>query len=220
MTSTRRRRILRVVTVLIAILLGYIAVAALWAYRVTPDVVMRASTPRLLELHSVPEDAIDILLRVEDPTFRKHHGIDPFAPGQGRSTISRDLVRMLYLGRYDLGGIAGGLQGMYRLVNRVAGPADLAPDVMALVVDARLGKTRQLRLYLQHVYMGKHGNRQVYGFPDAARAYFGKDANRLSRREVVTLVAMMVAPNQFHPVRHPKALAERVRRVERLLRGI
>jgi monofunctional glycosyltransferase len=220
MASTRGRRILRVIAVLIAILLGYLAVAALWAYTVTPEVVMRASTPRLLELYSVPEDAVDILLPVEDPTFRKHHGIDPFARGQGRGTITRALVRMLYLERYDLSGVAGGLQRAYRFVNRVAGPVDLGPDAMALVVDARLGKTRQLRLFLQHVYMGRHGTREIYGFRDAARAYFGKDANRLSRREVVMLVAMVAAPNQFHPVRHPNALAERVRRVEGLLRRI
>jgi monofunctional biosynthetic peptidoglycan transglycosylase len=217
--SRSGRRIMKVIAVLIAILFSYLVAAGVWAYAVTPAVVMRASTPRLLDLRSLPDGTVDILLRVEDPTFRKHHGIDPFAAGQGRVTISRALVRMLYLDRYDLSGIAGGLQGMYRLVNRVGGPVDLGPDVMAPVVDARLGKTRQLQLYLQHVYMGKHGSRQIYGFPDAARAYFGKDARQLSRREVVTLVAMMVGPNRFHPVRRRDALAERVRRIERLLRG-
>jgi membrane peptidoglycan carboxypeptidase len=219
MTSIRRRRILRVVATLVAIFLGYLVAAGLWAYAVTPMVVMQGSSPRLLDLRSLPDGTVEILLRVEDPTFRKHHGIDPFASGQGRGTITRALVRMLYLDRYDLSGVSGGFQRAYRLVDRVAGPVDLGPDVMALVVDARLGKTRQLQLFLQHVYMGRHGSRQVYGFPDAARAYFRKDPRQLSRREVVTLVAMMVGPNQFHPVRHPNALAERVRRIERLLRG-
>jgi monofunctional biosynthetic peptidoglycan transglycosylase len=219
-TSRRGRPIIRVIAVLIAILVAYLAAAGLWAYAVTPRVVMQASTPRLLDLRSLPDGLNGILLRVEDPTFGEHHGIDPFARGQGRSTISRALVRMLYLDRSDLTGVAGGLQSVYRLVQRVAGPVDLGPDAMALVVDARLGKTRQLQLFLQHVYMGRHGNRQVYGFPDAARVYFGKDPRQLSRREVITLVAMMVGPNQFHPVRHPGVLAERVRRIERLLRGV
>jgi monofunctional glycosyltransferase len=213
------RRILRIIAVVIAIVVLYLAVAGVWAYAVTPAVVMRASAPRLLDLRSLPEGTIDILLRVEDPSFREHHGIDPFAKGQGVVTLTRALVHMLYLDRVDLSGVAGGLQQMYRFVDRVAGPVDLGPDVMALVVDSRLGKTRQLQLFLQHVYMGRQGNRQVYGFPDAARAYFGKDARQLSRREVVTLVAMMVGPSQFHPVRRPDALAERVRRIERLLRG-
>jgi monofunctional biosynthetic peptidoglycan transglycosylase len=213
------RRILRSIAVLIAIVVLYLAVAGVWAYSVTPGVVMRASSPRLLDLRSLPDGTIDILLRVEDPSFREHHGIDPFAKGQGLVTLTRALVQTLYVDRADLSGVAGGLQRMYRFVDRVAGPVDLGPDAMALVVDSRLGKTRQLQLFLQHVYMGRQGNRQVYGFPDAARAYFGKDPRQLSRREVVTLVAMMVGPNQFHPVRRPDALAERVRRIERLLRG-
>src|SRR5918999_4446888 len=216
--TAKARRILRVVAIFIAFVVLYLAVAGAWAYAVTPAVVMRASTPRLLDLSSLPEGTVDILLRVEDPSFREHHGIDPFAKGQGLVTLTRALVQMLYLDRADLGGVAGGLQQMYRFVDRVAGPVDLGPDAMALVVDSRLGKTRQLQLFLQHVYMGRQGNRQVYGFPDAARAYFGKDSRQLSRREVVTLVAMMVGPNQFHPVRRPDALAERVRRIERLLR--
>jgi monofunctional biosynthetic peptidoglycan transglycosylase len=213
------RRILRIVAVLMAIVVLYLAVAGVWAYAVTSAVVMRASTPRLLDLSSLPEGTVDILLRVEDPSFRKHHGIDPFAKGQGLVTLTRALVHTVYLNRAELSGVAGGLQRMYRFVDRVAGPVDLGPDVMALVVDSRLGKTRQLQLFLQHVYMGRQGNRQVYGFPDAARAYFGKDPRQLSRREVVTLVAMMVGPNRFHPVRRRDALAERVRRIERLLRG-
>ncbi|MFN2567131.1 MAG: transglycosylase domain-containing protein [Gemmatimonadaceae bacterium] len=217
---TRRGRLVRrVITTLIALFLVYLATAGLWAYIVTPRVVMMASTPRVLDLRSLPDDAVDVLLPVEDPTFRKHHGIDPFARGQGRVTISRALVRMLYLERYDLPGVAGGFQRAFRLVNSIAGPADLGPDVMAVVVNKRLGKTLQLKLYLQHVYMGRHRDRQIYGFPDAARAYFGKEARQLSRREVVTLVAMIVGPNRFHPVLQSAALGERVRRIERLLRG-
>lgn len=213
------RLILRVVMVLLAIVIMYLGAAAAWAYSVTPEVVMRASSPRLLDLHSLPKPTVDILLRVEDPSFREHRGIDPFARGQGFATLTSSLVKRVYLNGVDLGGFSGALQRMFRFADRVAGPVDFAPDVMAVVVDRRLGKTRQLELFLQHVYMGSQGKRQVYGFPDAARAYFHKEPRQLSHREIVTLVAMMVAPNQFHPVRHPGALSDRVSRIERLLRG-
>ncbi len=219
MMSTRVRRVLLVIAGLVGIFVLYLVVAGVWAYLVTPRIVMQASTPRLLDLRSLPDRTVDILLRVEDPSFREHRGIDPFEPGQGLVTITRALVQMLYLDRYDLSGVAGAFQSAYKLVDRVAGPVDLGPDAMALVLDSRLGKTRQLQLFLQHVYMGRQGNRQIYGFPDAARAYFGKDARQLSRQEIVTLVAMMIAPNTYHPVRDPRALAERARRIERLLRG-
>jgi monofunctional glycosyltransferase len=213
------RLMLRIVLVLVAIIVLYLGGAAAWAYSVTPEVVMQASSPRLLDLHSLPKPTVDILLRVEDPSFREHRGVDPFARGQGFATLTSSLVKRVYLNGVDLSGLGGGVQRMYRFADRVAGPVDFAPDVMALVVDRRLGKTRQLELFLQHVYMGSQGKRQVYGFPDAARAYFHKEPRQLSHHEIVTLIAMMVAPNQFHPVRHPGALADRVSRIERLLRG-
>jgi membrane carboxypeptidase/penicillin-binding protein len=216
--SRRTPRILRVVAVLIAIVLGYLATAGAWAYAVTPTVVRLASRPALTDLRSLPDGTIDILLRVEDPTFRKHRGIDPFARGQGRGTITRALARTLYLDRYDLKGVAGVFQSVYRFVHRIAGPGDLAPDVMALVMNARVSKDRQLRLFVQHVYMGNHEGRPVYGFADAARVYFRKRSPELSRRYVVALVGMMVDPNQFHPVHHPDALGERIDRIERMLR--
>ncbi len=218
MPAIRGRLILRVVVTLLVLFITYLASAGVWAYAVTPRVVMMASTPRVLDLRTLPEGTIDILLPVEDPTFREHHGIDPFASGQGRATISRGLAHTVYLHRYDLPGVGGGFQRAFRLVDRVTGPANFAPDVTALVVDARLGKSLQPKLFLQHVYMGEHRGRQIYGFPDAARAYFGKDPHRLSRREAVTLVAMMADPDRFHPVRQPAALGARVRRIERLLK--
>ena len=219
MKRRRGRPVLRVVALLLVLLLVYLGAAGAWAYLVTPRVVMLASSPRLLNLQSLADGTMDVLLPVEDPSFREHHGIDPFARGQGFVTITRALVHTLYLERYDLPGVAGGFQRVFRFVDRVAGPVDLGPDVMAIVVNRRLGKTRQLQLFVQHVYMGEHRGRQIYGLPDAARAYFGKEPRQLARREVVTLVAMMIGPNRFHPVRQPVALAERVRRIEQLLRG-
>jgi membrane carboxypeptidase/penicillin-binding protein len=215
----KARLILRIGLVLTAIVVLYLGVAAAWAYSVTPEVVMRASSPRLIDLRSLPKPTVDILLRVEDPTFREHHGVDPFARGQGFATLTSSLVKRVYLNGVRLSGFTGVLQRMYRFADRVAGPVDFAPDVMALVVDRRLGKTRQIELFLQHVYMGRHGKRQLYGLPDASRAYYHKEPRQLSYRELVTLVAMIVAPNQFHPVRNPTELAERTRRIERLLRG-
>jgi membrane carboxypeptidase/penicillin-binding protein len=216
--SRRAKRIPKVIAVLVAIVLGYLAIAGAWAYMVTPTVIRLASRPALTDLRSLPDGALDILLRVEDPTFRKHRGIDPFARGQGRGTITRALVRTLYLDRYNLKGVAGAFQSVYRFVNRIAGPVDLAPDVMALVMNARVSKDRQLRLFVQHVYMGNHEGRPVYGFANAARVYFRKRVSDLTRRYVVALVGMMVDPNQFHPVHHPGALGERIDRIERLLR--
>jgi membrane carboxypeptidase/penicillin-binding protein len=215
----RTRRVLSIVGILVALVLCYLAVAGAWAYSVTPTVMRLASKPPLIDPRSLPAGTIDILLRVEDPTFRKHKGIDPFASGQGTVTITRALVHTLYLDRYDLKGVAGAFQSVYRFVDRFAGPVDLGPDAMALALNARVPKDRQLRLFLQHVYMGTHNERPVYGLSNAARTYFKKRTPELTRRYVVALVGMMVGPDRFHPIRHPDALSERMLRIERLLRG-
>jgi monofunctional biosynthetic peptidoglycan transglycosylase len=205
---------------MLGLLAVYLAAAACWAYAVTPTVIARASRAPLIDRRSLPDSTVEILLRVEDPGFRKHKGIDPFTRGQGRATITSALVRVLYLDRYDLGGVAGVGQGLFRFVDRFAGPVDLGPDVMALVVNSRVSKDRQLRLFLQHVHMGSQNGRPVYGFADAARVYFGKRVvGKLTRRYVIALVGMMVDPEQFHPARHPDALGERILRIERLLHG-
>lgn len=213
------RRGLVVVGVLLGLLVVYLAAAACWAYLVTPTVIARASKPPLIDRRSLPDSTVEILLRVEDPGFRKHKGIDPFTAGQGRGTITRALVRVLYLKRYDLGGVAGVGQHVFRFFDKFAAPVDLGPDAMALVVSSRVSKDRQIRLFLQHVYMGSQNGRYVYGFADAARVYFGKRVGELTRRYVIALIAMMADPDRFHPVLHPDAQAERMLRIERLLHG-
>ena len=212
------RRVFLGFGVLLGLLVVYLAAAAGWAYVVTPTVIAKASRA-LIERRSLPGGTVEILLRVEDPGFRTHKGIDPFTSGQGRGTITRGIVRAVYLGRYDLGGLAGVGQSVFRFVDRFTGPLDLAPDAMALVVNSRVSKDRQIRLFLQHVYMGTKNGRPVYGFADAARVYFGKRLGELTRRYVIALVGIMADPERFNPVVHPDALADRMGRIERLLGG-
>jgi membrane carboxypeptidase/penicillin-binding protein len=213
------RRTLKIFGILLGVLVLYIVAVGAWAHTVTPAVIARASKAPLIDLRSLPDSTVAILLRVEDPAFRKHKGIDLFTAGQGRVTITRSLAQVLYLYRYDLSGAAGIGQKVFRFVDRVTGLANLAPDVMALVLNKHVSKDRQLRLFMQHVYMGTLEGQPVYGFANAARLYFGKRRVRdLSRRYVTVLVGMMVSPDRFHPIDHPDALGERALRIERLLR--
>jgi len=215
----RARRALKYVGIVLGIFGLYILSAGAWAYTVTPKVIAKVSRAGRIDLRSLPDSTIEILLRVEDPTFRKHSGLDPFTAGQGRATLTRSLAQVLYLYRYDLGGVAGIGQSVFRFVNRFTGPVDVAPDAMALVMNRRVPKNQQLKLFVQHAYMGHQDGRPVYGLADAARTYFGKRRVRdLSRRYVVVLVGMMVSPKRFHPIEHPDALADRTLRIERLLR--
>jgi len=157
-----------------------------------------------------------ILLAVEDPDFHTHPGIS-LAAGQGVATLTSAVARDFYLRDGQAG--AGLMQRFYAGVQRCCKAIDFGRDSMALVLDARMSKTRQLDYYIAHVYMGTQAGVQVRGLALAALLYAGKPLAALDAHEFVRLVAMIKAPNHYHPQRRPAALAERVARIEALLAG-
>ena len=199
----------------LAYLLAYLLVAAVWAWS-----TFDAAIARFIPLPDLPLSArqVDILTQVEDPAFATHHGIS-LGDGQGLVSISGALARDVYLGGNDVDGVAGKLQRLYRRIHDCCKKIDLGRDVMAVVLDARLSKERQLALYASQVYMGTHDGRQLRGLPQAALAYLGKPLAATTDREFIGLAAMIEAPNHYHPARNPAAWSIRVGRVTALVAG-
>lgn len=213
---TRVRKPWRRLPALLAIfLLAYLALAAAWAWTVFDNALDLAP---LTETVRISERQAVVLLRVEDPGFYEHRGLS-IGQGQGVATISSALARELFLGKGRLDGAAGSLQSLYRGAFACCKRIDLGRDVMALVLDARMSKPEQLARYTATVYMGTHQGRQLTGLDQAARSYLGKPLEATTDEEFVLLVAMIKAPNHYHPVRNPAALAERVARIQALLLG-
>ncbi len=199
---------------LLAALALYLAIAAGWAAAAFDELLVRwpqETTPAALS----PRQAA-ILLRIEDPTFYSHPGLS-LADGQGVATISSALAREFFLEGPQLDGTKGLLQRFYRRVFDCCKRVDFGRDITALVLDARLPKERQLAMYVQSVYMGRYEGRQVRGLAQAAQAYFGKPLAQLDDAESAGLVAMIKAPNAYHPEREPTAYALRLARVQAVL---
>lgn len=76
-----------------------------------------------------------------------------------------------------------------------------------------------MALYADRVYMGTHRGMQVHGLGQAAQSYLGKPLRNLTAHEFIGLVAMIKAPNQYHPIKAAAAHAQRVARIEALLAG-
>lgn len=212
MPISRRSKMLLALT---ACLAGYLAIVACWAY-VTFDKV-------LVDVHEQLEARLtarqtEILTLVEDPTFFHHKGIS-VGNGQGFATISSAVARDVFLSGADLEGTAGALQTLYRGVFSCCKKIDLGRDVMAVVLNARLSKERQLAIYVSHVYMGRYRNRQIHGLPQAAENYLGKKLSETTDEEFMGLVAMIKAPNQFHPIRNPIAYQARIALIRALVSG-
>lgn len=194
---------------------AYLLVAASWAW-LNADALLARVPLESRAVLSARQTAI--LLRVEDPDFFTHSGLS-IAPGQGLATISSALARDLFLYGERLNGAAGAMQSLYRGVFDCCKRIDLGRDVMALAVNAKLSKEQQLALYAGSVYMGRHDGAQVQGLPDAALHYAGKPLAQLSDQEFIGLVAMIKAPNQYHPSRAPAEHARRASRIAALVAG-
>jgi hypothetical protein len=192
--------------ILLALLVGGaltgVVVWTAWLWWRTPEIVREAeaSATDPLDPSELPVGRIEDLLAVEDPGFRTHHGIDVSTPGAGWTTIPQGLAKDLYFEAFRPGPIA-----------------KLEQSLAALVLDARVPKERLLRLFLGTAYLGETPAGPVHGFEPAARVWLGKDVRDLDRREFLSLVAMVVGPNEYGV--GSERGAERVARIERLLAG-
>jgi membrane peptidoglycan carboxypeptidase len=161
------------------------------------NAIIAASDPADLTLS---KRQAEILLRVEDPTFRSNKGLDFTTPGAGMTTISQSLAKHIFFDRFQPGFAKGELMALTRFA--------LYP-----MVD----KDRTLKAYLATAYYGRHNGRAVIGLGPAARAWFGKTLAALSEDEYLALVAMGPSPRTLDPVDHAVANADRVARMKRLL---
>ena len=180
---------------------GWLAIARFVRARSKDILATWLAKPQPLSLASLSPAQKDILLKVEDPGFYGHSGIDMSSPGQGMTTIRQGLVKLLYFDPFR------------------PGFAKIEQSLIArFVLDRHLSKDQQLTLFINHAYLGAHGGRQIHGFADASQAHFGKPFDALSRDEYIGLVGMLIGPNEFRPD-NPGAYNERVTRIKALLAG-
>ncbi len=174
------------------------------AWRLAPGIAARARAheARGFRGADLPPEWKSILLAVEDPAFHEHPGVDLFTPGAGQTTLTQALAKVHCFEAFR--------PGIH---------AKLKQTACALVLDRRLDKELQLTLFLNTASLGPGPDGWVWGFPAAALAYRGRPLEELDRGEFLTLVAMLIGPATYHPVRGPERLARRVARIEALLAG-
>lgn len=188
-----------VATALVA-LIGY-EVFAVARARAHTAAALAEVAARPVRLKDIDPRRLDMLLKVDDPGFYRHHGVDFSAPGR-MTTITQALVKHMYFKHFH------------------SGFAKIEQDLIArFVLDPAMSKADQLEVFLNYSPLGHVDGREVIGFGDAARAYYGRDLGALTDRQFLSLVAMLKAPDALDPRRHAAANAERVDRIERLLAG-
>lgn len=210
------RTMRKVSLVALALLTAYLAGVAIWSLTSVQQVADHYAAP--VSGARLSARQTEILLRIEDPTFFSHRGLS-VGSGQGFATISSAVARDGFLYDVHFDGIKATFQSFYRRVFECCKKVDIGRDVMALVLDAHLSKERQLAAYVARVYMGTSDGTQVRGLQQAATTYFGKPLEQLTDQQFAGLVAMIKAPNYFHPVRNRPAYDIRVARVNAVIAG-
>jgi membrane carboxypeptidase/penicillin-binding protein PbpC len=183
-------------------LFAWEAYALLRAERSTPAILAasRAKAQQGPSVELTPEQRA-ILLTVEDPGFDTHNGIDMTSPGQGLTTITQALVKILYFERFS------------------PGIAKIEQSLIArFILHSHVSKEEQLKLFVSHARFGEVKGKELTGFAEAAETHFGKPFAQLTRDQYIGLVAMLVAPTDIRPDK-PEAFAERVARITALLAG-
>lgn len=215
MLNMKVKKISKYVVGAIVIISLYLVIVGAWASLSVGDLLPTTANNEQLLL---TKQQIDILLKIEDPTFYDHAGID-LSQGQGLTTITSSLAREIFLSGRELVGVRGVFQSFYRGVFTCCKKIDFGRDVMALVLNKNLSKEKQLQLFISSVYMGQNNGKAVIGFPAAASAYFNKNFSELSKEEFVTLIAMIKSPNYYHPVNGAKQLKSRISKINSILAG-
>lgn len=210
------RKLLKYVIGGIATIGFYLVLVGVWASLSVGDLLPKTIVGN--EQPLLTKQQTNILLKIEDPTFFDHAGID-VSQGQGLTTVTSSLAREIFLSGKELVGVRGYFQSFYKAVFACCKKIDFGRDVMALVLNKHLSKEQQLQLLISSVYMGQHNRKAVTGLSAAANAYFSKNFSDLSEDEFVTLVAMIKAPNSYHPVNDTRQLQLRVFKIKSILAG-
>jgi membrane peptidoglycan carboxypeptidase len=195
-------RLLAIPFAILLLLAGYEGVQVLRAKSNTPAALASVAA-RPIRLADLPQARRDMLLAVEDPGYYRHHGVDFATPGAGMTTITQGLVKRLYF--------PGGFK---------PGFAKIEQSLIAwAVLDRAVSKDEQLEIFINHASFGSAQGQQINGFDEASRTIYGRALPELSDREYLSLVAMLIGPNELDPRVHPKENARRVDRIEAMLAG-
>ena len=143
---------------------------------------------KFVPLKNIPYTAKSSLIRLEDPNFKSHHGLDLNAMIEaykinkrygkkiaGGSTITQQITRTLFLTPH---------KNYLRKYIEV---------MLALEMEVILSKDRILELYLNYVEFGKG----VFGIGQGANFHYHRDLSKLSPGEVARLIIILPSPVKY-----------------------
>jgi len=152
-----------------------------------------------LNVENFGKNRLNALLKVEDPKFYEHNGVDFKTPGNGLRTITQEVSKELFFKKY---------------YNNLSKPREI---ISSLILNSKLSKKKQLDLFFNNIYLGEIQGRKIYGFEEASKIYFKKSYKDLNEDEFLAIVATINEPNKFNPIENSLENKKRVSRIKLML---
>jgi len=140
-------------------------------------------------------------LKVEDPEYYNHNGIDLTTAGAGLSTITQALSKRL------------------AFKNWKPGIKKIRQSTYAMSLERQLTKDQILALFLDTAGMGKGPNGWMTGFYNASNTIYNAPPSLVSDKQFLSLVAVLIAPGRLKLALPNSELEQRVNRISRLIKG-
>lgn len=154
-----------------------------------------------LKYEEIPKSAVNAFVAIEDRSYWRNIGIDvkgimrvavDFITSRGdnmagASTITQQLSRTIYLTRE---------RSIIRKIKEM---------MVSIRLTRKYSKEQIMEFYINTACFSNG----IYGLEAASRAFFGKNASKLSLSQIAYLCAIPNRPEYFNPYKHPERALER-----------
>lgn len=167
------------------------------------DLIVRADDliAQGLDGDALGPERLAILIRVQDPGFADHAGLDLSTPGGGITTVTQSLAKRIAFDDFQ------------------PGVAKIRQTAFAMGLETRLSKAQIMALWLDMLEMGRGPDGWMTGLFGASEAIFGAAPSEISEAQFLHLIAVLIAPARYDLTGEDTDLDTRVARIERLLAG-
>lgn len=195
------KRVLYIFIFFIIAVVGYYSFEIAYAFKVTPGVKAEFLDPANIDLdfEELSNRQKEILIKVQDPNFWNHSGVEFSTPGSGWTTITQSLAKWFYFNPFKPG---------IRKIKQTL--------LARFVITYQFSKKEQLTVFINHVWFAKN----VRGFRKAAHHFYQKEIDDLTEDEFISLVAMPVSPNKYNIITNRKNNQLRSKRIKNLIDGL
>ena len=172
--------------------------------KIASFVAGRLRSQDAVPLSEIPSSMRFAIMAIEDQHFLDHTGVSFRAIAralwrdlkamrfvEGGSTITQQLMKNLFFSRE---------KSLLRKIKEA---------FYAVVAEANHAKEDILEAYLNEVYLGQWGTRQVHGVAEGAEVFFRRSVARLTISQSALLAAIVQAPNALDPTKNPERSLKR-----------